>query len=277
MTNRNIIIAAVLSGAVITGAVIAVACSALETPDKIDLASTYTTVAASSEPEPESTAAPATAPETSGQADGAGEQAESITYEIQTHKEGNISVQYPVLSNISDPAKQEQVNQLLKKNALSILDAWDAGSGKTSIEIKCQVPSVTRKRATALYTGSAFTEGTAHPTNIFYSNTVDLDACKDLGLSDYTDPYTMAGYVLSDDVQFSGLGGEALSMVMEERKLTDINGYTKIFEEADFPLAASPAWPSSFSYEKQGEIYFSIPVSHAAGDYAIVQFTPETK
>ena len=79
MTNRNIIIAAVLSGAVITGAVIAVACSALETPDKIDLASTYTTVAASSEPEPESTAAPTTAPETSGQAEGAGEQAESIT------------------------------------------------------------------------------------------------------------------------------------------------------------------------------------------------------
>ena len=71
MTNRNIIIAAVLSGAVITGAVIAVACSALETPDKIDLASTYTTVAASSEPEPESTAAPTTAPETSGQAEGA--------------------------------------------------------------------------------------------------------------------------------------------------------------------------------------------------------------
>ena len=166
MTNRNIIIAAVLSGAVITGAVIAVACSALETPDKIDLASTYTTVAASSEPDPESTAAPTTKPETSGQAEGTGEQAESITYEIQTHKEGSVLVQYPVLSNISDPAKQEQVNQLLKKNALSILDAWDAGSGKTSIEIKCQVPSVTRKRVTALYTGSAFTEGTAHPGRI---------------------------------------------------------------------------------------------------------------
>ena len=57
----------------------------------------------------------------------------------------------------------------------------------------------------------------------------------------------------------------------------DIEYYTDIFENADFPFDAENYWPSTFSYEKQGEIYFSIPVSHSLGDYAIVKFTPETK
>ena len=42
-------------------------------------------------------------------------------------------------------------------------------------------------------------------------------------------------------------------------------------------MDAENYWASDFSYEKQGEIYFSIPVSHSLGDYAIVKFTPETK
>ena len=164
------------------------------------------------------------------------------------------------------------IYQKLKENALSIIKAYCSDSKKAAISIKCQVPSLTRKRITALYTGSVSPEGAAYPSNVFYTNTLDLNS-----VSDYTDPYTMAGYVLSDDVQFQNLSGQTLSAVLEERKLTDLNGYTAMFEGADFPCDPSKEWPSSFSYEKQGEIYFSIPVSHGAGDYAVVKFTPETK
>ena len=31
------------------------------------------------------------------------------------------------------------------------------------------------------------------------------------------------------------------------------------------------------SYEKDGDIYLIVPVSHAAGDYALVKYSPETK
>lgn len=276
MTNRNIIIAAVLSGTVIAGAIVAVAYSAMETPDKIDLSSTYTT-AATSQPETTGPIEETAPSESAAQPESGQNQAESISYSIQQYTEDSISIQYPVLSNLGDEAREAQINQKLKENALSIVDAYSSDSKKAAITIKCQVPSLTRKRITALYTGSVSPEGAAYPSNVFYTNTIDLNSGSDLGLSDYTDPYTMAGYVLSDDVQFQNLSGQTLSAVLEERKLTDINGYTAIFEEADFPLDPSKGWPSSFSYEKQGEIYFSIPVSHAAGDYAVVKFTPETK
>lgn len=41
--------------------------------------------------------------------------------------------------------------------------------------------------------------GAAHPSDLFYTTTVDLNKGTLQGLSDYADAYTMAGYILSDD------------------------------------------------------------------------------
>ncbi len=281
MMNRNIIIAAALSAVVIAGAVVAVACSSRETPEPVDLSTIHTTA----DPGPSQTSAPrpteATAEvtlESPGQPS-AVSKGESIAYEISlyTDTNQNISIRYPVISNMSDKAKQEEINQLLKDNALAVLNTLFQDSSGLALDISCQVPSISRKRITAVYTGTASEEGAAHPVNLFYTNTVDLNSGKDLGFSDYTDPYTMAGYLLSDDVQFDGLNSDRLSGALKEREMMDIAFYTEIFEHADFPLDSNGTWPSSFSYEKQGEIYFSIPVTHALGDYVIVKFTPETK
>ena len=275
MNNRNIIIGAALAGVVLAGAILAVACSSQETPEKIDLSTIHTTAAETLAPETSSQETAETGEEST---EAESSSAQSISYEIAAYTEGDsISIEYPVISGMSDPSSQEKANQLLKDNALSILKAWDTESGGCTIEIQCQVPALSQKRITVLYTGYASQEGAAHPVNQFYTNTVDLSSCKDMGLSDFADPYTMAGYVLSDDVEFDGVNGDQLTALLEERSAMDIESYTDIFENADFPFDAENYWPSTFSYEKQGEIYFSIPVSHSLGDYAIVKFTPETK
>ena len=36
-------------------------------------------------------------------------------------------------------------------------------------------------------------------------------------------------------------------------------------------------WPDSFSYESEGDLYFSVPVPHALGDYVIVEYDVTTK
>ena len=87
----------------------------------------------------------------------------------------------------------------------------------------------------------------------------------------------MAGYVLSDDVKFNGISADVEAAVLEYRSSLDIDTLTRIFDGADFPLASETQWPESFSYEKQGTIYFSMPVPHALGDYVIVAFDPSTK
>lgn len=275
MLNRNVIIGAVVAGVIAVGAAVAVLVSGSETPDKIDLSSIHTSEVPTEAPEttvPPETTEPATLAKPEG------EEVQSLSYSIAVYEsQGKIRIEYPVISQMADTEKQDQINQHLMDNALSLLKAWDTEGGKCTIDIKCQVPALTRKRITALYTGHASQEGAAHPVNLFYTNTYDLIADADLGFSDFADPYTMAGYVLSNDVQFAETGGGSLADALEARQKMDIDYYTDIFTHADFPFDAEKTWPSSFSYERQGVIYFSIPADHAIGDYLIVKFTPDTK
>lgn len=98
-----------------------------------------------------------------------------------------------------------------------------------------------------------------------------------MGLNDFTDAYTMAGYVLSEDVRFPKLNAEETSAALEYRSTQSMEALTAVFENTDFPLSGKETWPESFSYEKQGRIYFSLPIPHALGDYVIVEFDPATK
>lgn len=172
---------------------------------------------------------------------------------------------------------QAKVNELLKNNALSYIKAVGVDESKDALSVKCEVISVDRKRLTATYTGTYSAEGAAHPVNVFYANTVNLSQALDLGFSDFTDAYTMAGYVLSDDVEFAGLSAEEAKAVLEYRSTLTLEQLTEIFNNADFPLASADKWPESFSYEKRGTVCFSLPVPHALGDYVIVTFDPSTK
>jgi hypothetical protein len=63
---------------------------------------------------------------------------------------------------------------------------------------------------------------------------------------------------------------------MEARNLMTMEEYKQLFDAADFSSDAS-VFPECFSYDDGGSIIFSIPVPHAAGDYALVSYTPEGK
>ena len=147
----------------------------------------------------------------------------------------------------------------------------------STLSVSCEIISADPKRLTAVYTGELSIEGGAHPSRIFYTNTLNLNQMKDMGLNDFTDAYTMAGYVLSEDVRFPKLNAEETSAALEYRSTQSMEALTAVFENADFPLSGKETWPESFSYEKQGRIYFSLPVPHALGDYVIVEFDPATK
>jgi hypothetical protein len=275
-TNKKVLIGAIGAAVVIGGAAIGFVLS--RTPEKADLSSIHTEAAAETQKAtmaaPKETETTASVPEETKKEENA---SSNITTKMETYTSGKISIQYPVISDLGDEAKEKEVNRLLKNNALSVISANSLNEEKDSLEIKCKIVSADRKRIAAVYTGSLLTDGGAYPTSMFYTNTVNISQAQNMGLGDYTDAYTMAGYVLSDDVEFSGLSSEMEAQVLEYRSNLDIDILTEVFDGADFPLASEEAWPESFSYENQGVIYFSLPLPHALGDYAIVTFNPSTK
>lgn len=271
--NKKILIGAISGAVIIGGTIIGFILS--QTPKKADLSTIHTEAATQAEPE---TMAPSgQTPSESLNSQDKEATASGIAAEIETYTSGTISIQYPVIHSTEDAAKQEQINSRLKSNALSVIKAKGIDETKDSLSIKCKIISIDPKRLTATYTGSLTTEGASQPVNLFYANTVNLIQNQDLGMNDFSDPYTMAGYVLSDDVTFSGISSDVEAEVKAYRSTLDLNTLSKLFEEGDFPLTSEAQWPESFSYEKQGTIYVSMPVPHSMGDYVLVSFNPSTK
>lgn len=269
-TNKKILIGAISTAVVIGGVTIGFILS--KSPEPADLSTIHTQASAETEKEtlPETSAPETTVPQKETEA------VRRVTADLATYTYENISIQYPVVSQMEDEEKQQKVNDLLKENALSVLKANQINEDQDTLKIKCQVVSVDRSRINAVYTGELSAKGAAHPSNLFYTNTVNLSQVQNMGMEDFADAYTMAGYVLSEDVSFSNLSQEQKNAVLEYRSSLDIETLTAVFDKADFPLDGD-TWPESFSYEKQGSIYFSLPVPHSMGDYVIVVFDPSTK
>lgn len=271
--NKKILIGAISAAVVVGGVAIGFILS--KTPQKADLSTIHTQ--ASTEDQKESTAPSTQAESTTESSTSPTDSASSVTADIETYTSGKISIQYPVIRQMEDTEKQDKINEHLKANAISVIKAKQIDEAKDSLSVKCSVISIDRKRITATYSGSLEAEKAAYPVNLFYTNTVNLLQDQDMGLDDYTDAYTMAGYVLSDDVKFTGISADVENKILEYRASLDVDSLTAVFNGADFPLSADVPWPESFSYEKQGTIFFSMPVPHALGDYVIVSFDPATK
>ena len=181
---------------------------------------------------------------------------------------------------MNDSGKQEQVNKLLMENASALYTCLAADGTLESMDIKCKVEALDRNRATVVYTGSYKLKDDPYPVSVFFTNTVDLQQVKSLGINDYSDAYTMAGYLMSDDVQFYQVNDSLKSSLLEYRATQTVEDFTDLLNQADFPLKSSDGtadFPESFSYLNQSTLYFSIPVPHALGDYAIVSFPMDGK
>ncbi|MEG0812742.1 MAG: hypothetical protein RR225_07620 [Clostridium sp.] len=256
-----------------------IAFSGCKKKEPIDLSSLHTTAAIeketiSSTTEADTTAA--SAQESTSSGDKTSGSNYSIKAEIKSYKKDNIAIEYPEVSNMKDADKQKQVNEMLKNNALAIADALSVGTGQ-SLTVKSTVESSNLKRLSVTYKGDLKDTGSTKTTRIFYTNTINLESVQNLRLSDYTDTYTVAGYIASGDYQLEpGYSGDEKAIrayINASDKTTDY--YYKKLETSDFSTSAT--WPEYFSYEKQGNIFIRIPLSAELGDYAIIKYSPDNK
>lgn len=257
--------------------------------EKIDLSSTHTTAAetmapTSSPKETESSAGITLEPgidnavnsnsgtTAAGNGSGSAVTKNQVKTSLTTYTSGKVSIQYPVVENLDNAS---DINDLIKKNALSIIDGYDIDEAKDTLNIQCKVMAADRSRITLTYTGTLTVSGGAHPSNVFYTNTIDVRNASSLDLPYLTDPAVLADYVLSADCVYQNSSPELKSSMVQINAGRNKTYYTHLFSKADFPYDGS--FPESFSYEYEGDIYVSIPIPHAAGDYVIAIFTPENK
>ena len=105
---------------------------------------------------------------------------------------------------------------------------------------------------------------------------MNLNTGSPIGLTAYADADSIAEYLSSDDVVVVEPADTAAA-VKDSIKSSGKDLWQTVFAECDFTSVKDGTFPQAFSYEKDGDIYLIVPVSHAAGDYALVKYSPETK
>ena len=267
MRRKTLFLAALLLAMAVTG------CRKKET---IDLSTLHTTAAETeNQTEEESSKEPIQLDTESQESAPGTEHKYSVDISMETYTDGGVFIQYPVLSNLSDPKLQEQINQLMKENAVSAAKAKGLPAEGSSLTVSASVESSNLKRLVLSYKGE-LKQG-SDTQRIFYSNTIDLEEGKNLQLSDYADAYTVAGYLASGDYVFAEApkGDEAAVRAYINGAGRDTDYYYKKLAEADF--SETGAFPEYYSFERQGTIFVSVPVSHELGDYALIKYVPDNK
>lgn len=217
---------------------------------------------------------PETSRASSGDENGNAVEALSVRSQIATYKDGKISIEYPILSNLRNAETEENINALIKEQAVKIADAYELNSEKDTLSVKCETISLDRSKAVLSFHGELSIDGNSDFTSVFYAMTVDLTKGTLLRLSDYADPYTMAGYIISDDCIVTKAADK--ESAKEYLKTQELNSMWETLKKCDFS-DKDPAFPEAFSYVNNGIIYISIPAPHELGDHILIEYHTETK
>lgn len=219
-----------------------------------------------------------TEPETTAAAseDGKGNSVEalSVRSQIATYRDGTISIEYPILSNLRNAETEETVNNLIKEQAVKIVSAGGLDAKKDTLSVKAETISLDRSRAVFCFKGELSENGSTDPRSVYYTMTVDLAKGTLQRLSDYADPYTMAGYILSDDCILTKAADQ--ERAAEYLKTLELNSLWEVLKACDFS-SGDTAFPEAFSYVNNGIVYISIPAPHELGDHLIMEYHTETK
>lgn len=273
MRNKKMIVSITMFGIFLISSLTLGACKKHK---EVDLSSIHTTAASTPAQTMASTkeAAPSTAAST--EASTAAKAPKTLP---KTYTEGNLKIEHPEIQGMEDEEKLLRINKLIEDNAKALVSGLGLDSQKDTLDIGFTVVSLDKKRMIITYKGTYSKKDGKDKINVFYTNNIDLNMEKNLGLNDFTDGYTMAGYILSDDVILADADENTINAFKAARNEKTIEEYTEIFNNADFSEKGegNTLFPQSFSYVKNGDIYFSVPVDHSLGDYVIVKYSPSSK
>ena len=201
----------------------------------------------------------------------------SITETSQSFTKDKSKVSYPKLGG-TNSKNENSINTMIEDNAKTALNSLSS-TPDSNTEINYSIKNQSRNRMSIVYTGTS-KEG-SNSKKVIFTNNINLENGKSIGLSDFADPLTIANYVLSDDVVLENASNSQAAGFEEYKKTLSVDILKTLFEDADFPLVKendiNEGFPKVFSYESGGDIFISMPVSHELGDYVLIKYSPNTK
>lgn len=196
------------------------------------------------------------------------EKSESYQIKKTLYQSGNLTIEYPQLTNMTDKIKEQQMNELLKKEAMKFVTQYE--DSDSSLSMNYQVTVKTKDTLSVFYTGN-YNAG-MYPTHLLFTTNINLQSGEKLRLSDvasideaFIDKLKQSPYIDRD--QPSSPNKELEAAVRESLANFKRDELIEALEQADQPtMEANPY--GVYSYFEKDYLIVSIQVPHALGDHA---------
>ncbi|MGN6710048.1 hypothetical protein [Anaerocolumna jejuensis] len=190
---------------------------------------------------------------------------ESVSY-----NEKKVNISFPSVVGLSDTAKQNKINEILKHEAHVVLNNFYGGViNNLSLKINYTITWTSKNLLSVQYEGHAFDKGAAYPLNLLYTVNIDIEKGSKLMLKDYINidkdfVYKYRSYKVPDPDKNQMEAG-AFKYILDTYSADDLLQY---FNSADTSFKESAF---TFSYFKEDSLGISIEVPHVAGDHLEVE------
>jgi len=197
-----------------------------------------------------------------------------VTYQISktVYTNKNITINYPQITNLGDTTKQKSINEILKSEALKVLDYYKDNTTELSLDINCTIKYNSENLLSVQYEGIGYAKGAAHPNNLFYTTNINLDKGTRLRLADIikinenlVNKFKGGSYKSQLDDPDQSLKAAAKESVQQ---LTTAD-LIKNFNNADsLDNIGTVNQSDTFTYFTKDSLGISVPISVATGDHA---------
>lgn len=185
-----------------------------------------------------------------------------MTYEIikGSYINKDIKINYPQITNLSDANKQKIINNIIKNEALKVLNYYSETESGLTLEINYDIKRKGANLLSIQYLGIGNVKGAAHPNNLFYTTNINMSKGTRLRLKD----------VVNIDENFirKFKDREFKPLKSEDSGMIDSSDLIKQFSKADsLDNIGIEDQSDIFSYLTKDSLGINISVSHAAGDH----------
>ncbi|MCA0988430.1 hypothetical protein [Guptibacillus algicola] len=187
----------------------------------------------------------------------------SYTLTEDVYTEDGVTISYPQLTNASDTAKQDEVNDLLFNEAYKVMNFYEGSEG-LDLEVDYAVSYESPYFLSVQYAGSGYVEGAAHPNNLFYTTNIDLENMERIRLTDVINANESFIELFKSDA-FQPVNPDHKEF---EKELKENVSVTDLQNADSLDGIGTDQHSETFTYFTEDRIGINFGTSHAVGGHA---------
>lgn len=194
----------------------------------------------------------------------------SIAYDIETavYDNGVIRVEYPQLTSMADGARQEEINEKIRRAMTENIST----DNLSSYDLKYETVTKGSGIVSFVFRGIENYGNSAYPSNVVKTLNVDLNTGKNTRLKDFADIALVVsslenanGYTIVNE----GVDAADFSAYLNNGAVTD---YAITLLDYDTDFDNPEMVPAGFSAIRNNHLILFIKAEHAMGDFVELEF-----